>query len=166
MASKIFFSHQKVYFWISAFDHRAIVVPKMHIVHWLCWLGICFGPEYAVMLSSTRIVHVLFWGQYQTKCLRRIYAANVNIYNPFTYFVTAVELSLFAKLPNIEHCCYCNRRDPKSTIAHPLITKQQLCCRHDNHQMHRHKNQQRPNHANKRKNHHHPTWILGALNPQ
>ena len=23
-----------VYFWISAFDHRAIVVPKMHIVHW------------------------------------------------------------------------------------------------------------------------------------
>ena len=34
MASKIFFSHQKVYFWISAFDHRGIVVPKMHIVHW------------------------------------------------------------------------------------------------------------------------------------
>ena len=34
MASKIFFSHQKVYFWISAFDHRAIVLPKMHIVHW------------------------------------------------------------------------------------------------------------------------------------
>ena len=33
MASKIFFSHQKVYFWISAFDHRGIVVPKMHIVH-------------------------------------------------------------------------------------------------------------------------------------
>ena len=33
MASKILFSHQKVYFWISAFDHRAIVVPKMHIVH-------------------------------------------------------------------------------------------------------------------------------------
>ena len=32
MASKIFFSHQKVYFWISAFDHRGIVVPKMHIV--------------------------------------------------------------------------------------------------------------------------------------
>ena len=24
-----------MYFWISAFDHRAIVVPKMHIVH--CW---------------------------------------------------------------------------------------------------------------------------------
>ena len=23
-----------MYFWISAFDHRAIVVPKMHIVHW------------------------------------------------------------------------------------------------------------------------------------
>ena len=22
-----------MYFWISAFDHRAIVVPKMHIVH-------------------------------------------------------------------------------------------------------------------------------------
>ena len=35
MASKIFFSHQKVYFWISGFDHRAIVVPKMHIVQWL-----------------------------------------------------------------------------------------------------------------------------------
>ena len=34
MASKIFFSHQKVYFWISAFDHRAIVLDKMHIVHW------------------------------------------------------------------------------------------------------------------------------------
>ena len=34
MASKIFFPHQKVYFWISAFDHRAIVVPKMHIVQW------------------------------------------------------------------------------------------------------------------------------------
>ena len=34
MASKIFFSHQKVYFWISAFDHRAIVEPKMHIVQW------------------------------------------------------------------------------------------------------------------------------------
>ena len=34
MASKIFFFHQKVYFWISAFDHRAIVVPKMHIVQW------------------------------------------------------------------------------------------------------------------------------------
>ena len=33
MASKIFFSHQKVYFWISAFDHRAIVLDKMHIVH-------------------------------------------------------------------------------------------------------------------------------------
>merc|ERR550534_1954505 len=31
---KNIFSHQKVYFWISAFDHRAIVVPKMHIVHW------------------------------------------------------------------------------------------------------------------------------------
>ena len=29
---KNIFSHQKVYFWISAFDHRAIVVPKMHIV--------------------------------------------------------------------------------------------------------------------------------------
>ena len=36
MASKIFFSHQKVYFWISAFDHRAIVLDKMHIVHWGC----------------------------------------------------------------------------------------------------------------------------------
>ena len=34
MASKIFFFHQKVYFWISTFDHRAIVLPKMHIVHW------------------------------------------------------------------------------------------------------------------------------------
>ena len=34
MASKIFFSHQKVYFWISAFDHRAIILDKMHIVHW------------------------------------------------------------------------------------------------------------------------------------
>ena len=34
MASKLFFSHQKVYFWISAFDHRAIVLDKMHIVHW------------------------------------------------------------------------------------------------------------------------------------
>ena len=34
MASKIFFSHQKVYFWISAFDHRAILLDKMHIVHW------------------------------------------------------------------------------------------------------------------------------------
>ena len=32
MASKIFFSHQKVYFWISAFDHKAIVLDKMHIV--------------------------------------------------------------------------------------------------------------------------------------
>ena len=31
---KNIFSHQKVYFWISAFDHRAIVVPKMHIVRW------------------------------------------------------------------------------------------------------------------------------------
>ena len=39
MASKIFFSHQKVYFWISAFDHRAIVVPKMHIVHWSKTIG-------------------------------------------------------------------------------------------------------------------------------
>ena len=97
----------------DAFHQRA----SPDLAHWWWWLGICFGPEYAVMLSSTRIVHVLFWGQYQTKCLRRIYAANVNIYNPFTYFVTAVELSLFAKLPNIEHCCYCNRRDPKSTIA-------------------------------------------------
>ena len=36
MASKIFFSHQKVYFWISAFDHRAIVLDKMHIVHCSC----------------------------------------------------------------------------------------------------------------------------------
>merc|ERR1712155_343755 len=34
MASKIFFSHQKVYFWISAFDHRAIVLDKMHILQW------------------------------------------------------------------------------------------------------------------------------------
>ena len=33
MASKIFFSRQKVYFWISAFDRRAIVLDKMHIVH-------------------------------------------------------------------------------------------------------------------------------------
>ena len=24
-----------MYFWISAFDHRAIVLDKMHIVHWL-----------------------------------------------------------------------------------------------------------------------------------
>ena len=31
---KNIFSHQKVYFWISAFDHRAIVLDKMHIVHW------------------------------------------------------------------------------------------------------------------------------------
>ena len=31
---KNIFSHQKVYLWISAFDHRAIVVPKMHIVQW------------------------------------------------------------------------------------------------------------------------------------
>ena len=29
---KIFVSHQKVYFWILAFDHRAIVLDKMHIV--------------------------------------------------------------------------------------------------------------------------------------
>ena len=34
IASKIFFSHQKVYFWISAFDHRAIILDKMHIVQW------------------------------------------------------------------------------------------------------------------------------------
>ena len=34
MASKIFFSHQRVYFWISAFDHRAIILDKMHIVQW------------------------------------------------------------------------------------------------------------------------------------
>ena len=41
MASKIFFSHQKVYFWISAFDHRAIVVPKMHIVQCcLIWVDL------------------------------------------------------------------------------------------------------------------------------
>ena len=31
---KNIFSHQKVYFWISAFDHRAIILDKMHIVHW------------------------------------------------------------------------------------------------------------------------------------
>ena len=31
---KNIFSHQKVYFWLSAFDHRAIVLDKMHIVHW------------------------------------------------------------------------------------------------------------------------------------
>ena len=29
---KNIFSHQKVYFWIAVFDHRAIVLPKMHIV--------------------------------------------------------------------------------------------------------------------------------------
>ena len=37
MASKIFFSHQKVYFWISAFDHRAIILDKMHIVQCDPW---------------------------------------------------------------------------------------------------------------------------------
>ena len=26
-----------MYFWISAFDHRAIVLDKMHIVHWWEW---------------------------------------------------------------------------------------------------------------------------------
>ena len=104
-------------------------------------------------------------------CSRRTYAANVNIYNPFTKFVSAVELSLSARLSKIVLCCCCNRmkghncnrRDPKSTIAHPLITKQQLCGRHDNHQMHRHKNQQRPNHASKKN--HYWIWMLGALNP-
>ena len=40
-ASKIFLSHQKVYFWISAFDHRAIVLDKMHIVQW--WVTIALG---------------------------------------------------------------------------------------------------------------------------
>ena len=42
---KNIFSHQKVYFWISAFDHRAIVVPKMHIVH-------CHN-----FIISTQIIH-------------------------------------------------------------------------------------------------------------
>ena len=46
MASKIFFPHQKVYFWISAFDHRAIVLDKMHIVHW--------GTERSYMLWVTQ----------------------------------------------------------------------------------------------------------------
>ena len=31
---KNIFSHQEVYFWISAFDYWAIVLPKMHIVQW------------------------------------------------------------------------------------------------------------------------------------
>ena len=45
MASKIFFSHQKVYFWISAFDHRAIVLDKMHIVQWrLLYLAFSIQP--------------------------------------------------------------------------------------------------------------------------
>ena len=32
-----------MYFWISAFDHRAIVVPKMHIVHW--WVNHELGKK-------------------------------------------------------------------------------------------------------------------------
>ena len=45
MASKIFFSHRKVYFWISAFDHRAIVLDKMHIVQCIEWmLGVFPAP--------------------------------------------------------------------------------------------------------------------------
>ena len=70
MASKIFFSHQKVYFWISAFDHRAIVLPKMHtcnvphshkgqlgISQWYCFSGA--PPGIHCHIRDTRAVHAM-----------------------------------------------------------------------------------------------------------
>ena len=40
------------------------------LAHWWWWLGICFGPEYAVMLSSTG--HVLIWSHSIIKVLTKL----------------------------------------------------------------------------------------------
>ena len=63
MASKIFFSHQKVCFWISAFDHRAIILDKMHIVHCIRAQGSTLG-QVLIMISGLGAhgrLHSLLW---------------------------------------------------------------------------------------------------------
>ena len=47
----------------DAFHQRA----SPDLAHWWCWLRICFGSEYAVMLSSTG--HVLIWSYLIIKVL-------------------------------------------------------------------------------------------------
>ena len=47
-----------MYFWISAFDHRAIIVPKMHIVQ-------CMHLEHCV-LEVEEVVHQ---GVYLVHCV-------------------------------------------------------------------------------------------------
>ena len=50
---KNIFSRQKVYFWISAFDHRAIVLDKMHIVQ----CSICASSRTRIGANPRRQMH-------------------------------------------------------------------------------------------------------------
>ena len=75
---KNIFSSQKVYFWISAFDHRAIVLPKMHIVHWpkKIWAQLFQSPE--TPLVNGRTCGVRFSSGSISNATRKI-AINRNI---------------------------------------------------------------------------------------
>ena len=58
MASKIFFSHQKVYFWISAFDFQ---LAKMHIVQWCTKLTNMKKMKYYVKTEKLNDSSLIFW---------------------------------------------------------------------------------------------------------
>ena len=69
------FSYEKVYFWISAFDYRAIVLPKMHIVHWclcsyqggvqvMCVRSLLPPPEEKIFLISLSLAGLALHNAY------------------------------------------------------------------------------------------------------
>ena len=71
MASKIFFSHLKGYFWISAFDHRAIVLDKMHIVQWWILIHLKVRHQDLHLALEMHLENMKHWN---TKILRHLVA--------------------------------------------------------------------------------------------
>ena len=85
------------------------------LAYWWCWLRICFGSEYAVMLSSTG--HVLIWSHSISNC-----AHGEHMQQMWISTTLSLNLSMQWNFPFLQDC----RRLYSAAIAIGGIQRAQL----------------------------------------